>query len=124
LPACVPMNCSTAMEHSCRIYRQHAGITGREEISADVRFGSLADICSAKRHVRFTPNSDTDCVFRHVRFTPRKRHSVVRYLGSYALNNAVSGGLIRLSGNRSSRDLLTRTFELGWSWIWIAAVAR
>ena len=23
----------------------------------DVRFGSLADICSAKRHVRFTPNS-------------------------------------------------------------------
>jgi hypothetical protein len=23
-----------------------------------VRFGSLADICSAKRHVRFTPNSD------------------------------------------------------------------
>ena len=24
---------------------------------ADVRFGSKADICSAKRHVRFTPNS-------------------------------------------------------------------
>jgi len=24
---------------------------------ADVRFGSLADICAAKRHVRFTPNS-------------------------------------------------------------------
>src|SRR5215470_3519193 len=23
-----------------------------------VRFGSIADICSAKRHVRFTPNSD------------------------------------------------------------------
>ena len=23
----------------------------------NVRFGSLADICSAKRHVRFTPNS-------------------------------------------------------------------
>jgi hypothetical protein len=23
----------------------------------DVRFGSLADICGAKRHVRFTPNS-------------------------------------------------------------------
>ena len=24
---------------------------------SDVRFGSLADICSAKRHVRFTPKS-------------------------------------------------------------------
>ena len=23
----------------------------------DVRFGSLADMCSAKRHVRFAPNS-------------------------------------------------------------------
>jgi hypothetical protein len=25
-----------------------------------VRFGSLADICSAKGHVRFTPNSDRE----------------------------------------------------------------
>jgi hypothetical protein len=24
----------------------------------DVRFGSKADMCNAKRHVRFTPNSD------------------------------------------------------------------
>jgi hypothetical protein len=30
--------------------------------------GSLADICSAKRHVRFTLNSDIDCDFRHVSF--------------------------------------------------------
>jgi hypothetical protein len=29
----------------------------------DVRFGSLADICSAKRHVRFTPNSDRKSEF-------------------------------------------------------------
>ena len=29
----------------------------RSYIAADVRFGSKADICSAKRHVRFTPNS-------------------------------------------------------------------
>src|SRR5262249_43800502 len=36
-----------------------------------VRFGSKADICSAKGHVRFTPNSDIDCVFRHVRFGPK-----------------------------------------------------
>jgi len=28
-----------------------------------VRFGSKADMCSAIRHVRFTPNSDIDCVW-------------------------------------------------------------
>jgi hypothetical protein len=27
----------------------------------DVRFGSKADICSAKGHVRFTPESDIKC---------------------------------------------------------------
>jgi len=31
----------------------------------DVRFGSLADICSAKGHVRFTPNSDRESGFPH-----------------------------------------------------------
>jgi hypothetical protein len=29
-----------------------------------VRFGSKADMCSAKRHVRFTPESDAECVIR------------------------------------------------------------
>jgi hypothetical protein len=29
-------------------------------LSNDVRFGSLADICSAKGHVRFAPNSDRE----------------------------------------------------------------
>jgi hypothetical protein len=33
----------------------------------DVRFGSKADIFSAKTHVRFTPESDTERVFTHVR---------------------------------------------------------
>src|SRR5262245_16652639 len=28
--------------------------------SADVRFGSKADICTAQAHVRFTPNSDRE----------------------------------------------------------------
>src|SRR5262245_46003467 len=32
-----------------------------------VRFGSKADICSAKGHVRFTPNSDIDCVISLMR---------------------------------------------------------
>jgi hypothetical protein len=29
-------------------------------IKPNVRFGSLADICNAKAHVRFTPNSDRE----------------------------------------------------------------
>ena len=32
--------------------------------AGNVRFGSEADICSAKGHVRFTPNSDRES--RHV----------------------------------------------------------
>jgi hypothetical protein len=32
-------------------------------ISGYVRFGSKADMCSAKRHVRFTPNSDRESGF-------------------------------------------------------------
>jgi hypothetical protein len=41
--------------------------TNRTEmlISTDVRFGSKADICNAKRHVRFTPNSDRKSAFPH-----------------------------------------------------------
>jgi hypothetical protein len=31
---------------------------------ANVRFGSKADMCAAKRHVRFTPNSDRESGFR------------------------------------------------------------
>jgi hypothetical protein len=44
----------------------------------NVRFGSLADICSAKRHVRFAPNSDRESGFPangHVRFTPESGHA-------------------------------------------------
>jgi hypothetical protein len=43
--------------------------------SADVRFGSKADICAATSHVRFTPNSDIDCVL--IVFKPRCRPAVV-----------------------------------------------
>ena len=34
---------------------------------ADVRFGSLADIRTAKSHVRFTPESDIKCDIWNVR---------------------------------------------------------
>jgi hypothetical protein len=43
------------------------------KLNFNVRFGSLADICSATGHVRFTPNSDRESGFPangHVRFTP------------------------------------------------------
>ena len=46
-------------------------------MQAYVRFGSLADICSAKGHVRFAPNSDRESGFPangHVRFTPESGH--------------------------------------------------
>jgi hypothetical protein len=43
----------------------------------DVRFGSKADMCGAKRHVRFTPNSDREsghAANGHVCFTPESGH--------------------------------------------------
>jgi hypothetical protein len=33
---------------------------GLNNSSANVRFGSIADICSAKRRVRFAPDSDSE----------------------------------------------------------------
>src|SRR5215813_8601593 len=41
-------------------YRFKAGLL---TISKNVRFGSKADICAAKSHVRFTPNSDRESGF-------------------------------------------------------------
>src|SRR5262249_10672171 len=38
-----------AFRHNHRIHKP---------LTAHVRFGSKADMCSAQRHVRFTPNSD------------------------------------------------------------------
>src|SRR4029453_7061360 len=49
-------------------------LLGRNGPEANVRFGSLADICSAKGHVRFAPNSDRESGFHangDVRFTPK-----------------------------------------------------
>ena len=36
------------------------GLRRRQKGKTNVRFGSKADICSAKRHVRFTPGSDRE----------------------------------------------------------------
>lgn len=39
-------------------------------MEANVRFGTLADMCSAKRHVRFTPKMDICGAPADVRFGP------------------------------------------------------
>jgi hypothetical protein len=41
-------------------------------VAIDVRFGSKADMCAARRHVRFSPNSDQESGF------PEKSHSASR----------------------------------------------
>ena len=49
---------------NCRVFS--FGISSWTEVQcqlAHVRFGSKADICSAKGHVRFTPNSDRESGF-------------------------------------------------------------
>src|SRR5262245_53966988 len=43
---------------SCRLKLAHFKMLGTR--SADVRFGSKADMCGARTHVRFTPNSDRE----------------------------------------------------------------
>jgi len=60
--------------------------TSRPEGIVYVRFGSKADICNAKGHVRFTPNSDRKSGFPHkvVSALPRKRTCAVQ-LGMSAM---------------------------------------
>src|SRR5262249_32294060 len=55
---------STTPIYRCRIASSETAVT------AHVRFGSKADICSAKRHVRFTPESDIKCDIWNVRYGP------------------------------------------------------
>jgi len=40
--------------------RTQSTLSGRNALEANVRFGSKADMCAAKRHIRFTPNSDRE----------------------------------------------------------------
>ena len=44
----------------------------------DVCFGSKADICSAKQHVRFTPNSDIKCDTGECPLWANSGHSALR----------------------------------------------
>jgi hypothetical protein len=72
-----------AVDHDQRTFECKA--CGKTEIEIvkyrwpafNVCFGSLADICGAKGHVRFTPNSDRKSRHAengHVRFAPESGH--------------------------------------------------
>src|SRR5262249_5005474 len=50
----------------------------------DVRFGSEADMCSAKGNVRFGSKADICGAQRHVRFTPKGGHQVTYSITSSA----------------------------------------
>ena len=75
-----------------------------------VRFGSKADMCAAKSHVRFTPNSDIDCVWaisKH-RLLPSERHKVAGIVAptSGILLGTDEIGAV-LSGDESGLDFCT-----------------
>src|SRR5262249_3142115 len=55
---------------------QIAAKAGAFDGSSNVRFGSKADMCSAKRHVRFTPKSDIKCDIWKFRY--RSGHHALR----------------------------------------------
>jgi len=50
-----------------------SGQSGKGMVGGNVRFGSQADVRTAKRHVRFTPDSDHESDFSqtHVCFDPK-----------------------------------------------------
>ena len=68
------------------------------EFPPDVRFGSKADICAAKRHVRFAPNSD--------RKADSRKWSCLLYTReqTYAVQHSMSAlGQKRTSANKAQR---------------------
>ena len=64
----VPNVIATTSAEDCD--RSDAFDRSRHRSEFDVRFGSKADMCSAKGHVRFTPESDVNRGNRNVRFVP------------------------------------------------------
>ena len=67
----------------------------------DVRFGSKADMCGAKRHVRFTPNSDRESEFPQTVMFALKR------------TRAVQLGMSAMGHKRTSRHLFDRLVGAG-----------
>jgi len=64
----------------------------RLQTISDVRFGSKADICAAKSHVRFTPESDLGCVL-----SDKSGHSVFHSIISSAMESTPPQDGLRLN---------------------------
>src|SRR5262249_21408288 len=104
-----------------------ASLKGEDECN-DVRFGSKADICSAKRHVRFTPNSDRESrhrqtvrsalppkadmcgAARDVRYGPKADIAIYSIIASARPSTA--GGIVRPSSLAVLR-LITSSYLVG-----------
>ena len=84
------------------------------KIKPNVRFGSKADMCSAKRHVRFTPNSDRKSGFPPGARPLYERALAIRenVLGPEHPQTAASlsnlAGLLRDDGRADEAELLFR----------------
>jgi hypothetical protein len=82
----------------------------RPKGATNVRFGSLADICSAKGHVRFTPNSDGESGFpQTVMSALPLKADMCSALGHVCFGpKADILGLIRLAGRRAQGAAIDR----------------
>ena len=79
--------------------------------SADVRFGSKADMCSAKRHVRFTPESGHSPSFDHLVGAAEKRwrHAEAERLGGFQIDDQFEFGRLhyrQVGGLGAFQDLV------------------
>src|SRR5262245_11727720 len=75
----------------------------------DVRFGSKADMCSAKGHVRFTPKSDIKCDIRNVRLGPKADIAEIYSITSLACAST-DGGRVRPSALAVFRLITSSNF--------------
>ena len=62
-------------------------------IRSDVRFGSKADMCSAKGHVRFTPKSDAECVHSNVGYGPIADSCAASTIDQSSARSSTVGGI-------------------------------
>ena len=96
----------SSRRHTAPLIRSRARLMAREQTFYwHVRFGSKADMCSAKRHVRFTPKSG------HVLYLYRDgQDTYFRIHGTNepdSIGKAVSSGCIRML-NQDVIDLYAR----------------
>jgi hypothetical protein len=84
---------------------------------ADVSFGSKADICSAKAHVRFTPESGRMGATGDVRFGPKADVELEMSAGTISIENSSAWAklFLRDNGKPRSKNALPRR-NASWEW--------